>query len=80
MRESIFKGDVGSGPLVLQNKIFANDGGKRSLPSEGIAGIGGVIDKKGDDCCGERLGGGGCVEEGGRGDLLVRKGGDAITL
>ena len=64
MRESIFEGDVGSGPLVLQNEVFANQGGKGSLPCEGTAGIGGVIDQERDDCGGEGLGGGACVEEG----------------
>ena len=63
MRKSIFESDVGGGPLVLQDEVFANEGGQRGLPCEGIAGIGGVIDKEGNDCRGERLGGGACVEE-----------------
>lgn len=63
MRESILEGDVGGSPFVLQNEVLANLGGKRGLPCEGIAGVGGVIDKEREDCCGERLGGGGCVEE-----------------
>ena len=64
MRESIFECDVGGGPRVLQNEVFANEGGQRGLPCERVTGIGGVIDKEGDHCCSERLGGGGCVEEG----------------
>ena len=62
MRESIFEGDVGGGPLVLQNEVFANEGGKRSLPCEGIAGVGGVIDKVRDGCRGKGLGGGARIE------------------
>ena len=45
MREGIFKSDVGGGPLVLQNEVFANEGGQRGLPCEGVAGIGGIIDE-----------------------------------
>lgn len=63
MRESILESDMGGSPFVFQNEVFANMRGKRGLPCERIAGVGGVIDKEGDDCCGERLGGGGCVEE-----------------
>ena len=63
MRKSIFKSDVGGGPFILQDEVFANEGGQRGLPCKGIAGIGGVIDKEGNDCRGERLGGGACVEE-----------------
>ena len=63
MRKSIFESDVGGGPLVLQNEVFANEGGQRSLPCKGMAGIGGVIDKEGNDCRGERFGCGACVEE-----------------
>ena len=63
MRESIFEGDVGGGPLVLQNKVFANEGRKRSLPCERIAGVGGVVNKERDGCRGEGLGGGACIEE-----------------
>ena len=55
---------MGSGPFVLQYKVFANDRGKSSLPCEGAAGIDRVIDKEGDGRCGERLCGGTCVEEG----------------
>lgn len=63
MRKSIFKSDVRGGPLVLQDEVFTNEGGQRGLPCEGIAGIGGVIDKEGNDSRGERLGSGACVEE-----------------
>ena len=45
MRESIFESDVGGGPLVLQDEVFANEGGQRGLPCERITGIDGVIDK-----------------------------------
>ena len=63
MRKSIFESDVGGGPLVRQDEVFANEGGQRGLPCKGIAGIGGVIDKEGNDCRSERLGGGTSVEE-----------------
>lgn len=46
MGEGIFQGNVGGSPVVLQNEIFANEGGKRGLPCERIAGIGGIIDKE----------------------------------
>lgn len=64
MREGVFEGNVGGGPFILQNEVFANEGGKRGLPCERMAGIGGVIDKEGDGCCGEGLSGGACVEQG----------------
>ena len=47
---------MGSGPLVLQDEVFANEGGQRGRPCEGVAGIGGVIDKERretNDCRGE---------------------------
>ena len=80
MRKSILDGDVGGSPLVRQNKVFANEGGQRSLPCQRIAGIGSVIDEEGDGCCGERLRGRAGVEKSRRCYLLVRKGRDAITL
>ena len=63
MRESIFEGDMGGGPFVLQNEVFANEGRKRRLPCERIAGVGRVINKERDGCRGERFGGGGCIKE-----------------
>ena len=63
MRKGIFKRHMGGGPLVLQNEVFAKQGGQRGLPCKGVASIGGVIDKEGNDCRGERLGGGACVKE-----------------
>ena len=46
MGEGIFEGNVGGGPFVLQDEIFANEGGKRGLLCERIACIGGFIDKE----------------------------------
>ena len=64
MGESIFEGDVGGCPVVPKNKIFANEGGKRGSPREGITRICRVIDKEGDGCCGEGLSRGARVEKG----------------
>ena len=64
MRESIFEGEVGGGPFVLQNEVFANEGGKGRLPCEGMATIDGVINQEGEGCCCEGFGGGTSVEEG----------------
>ena len=80
MGDSILEGDVGGSPFIGQNKIFANEGGKRGLPCERIAGIGSVVDEEGDGCCGEGFRGRACVKEGRRCDLLVGEVRDAVTL
>lgn len=63
MGKCILEGDVGGSPLVRQNKVFANEGGKRSLPRQRVAGIDSVIDEERNGCCGVGFCGRAGVEE-----------------